>query len=58
MAEAGYPGIQGGACFALFAPAGTPPDVIDPLNKGGREAFNALDIRRAKVIRDAGIRRE
>jgi len=45
MAEAGYPGVQGGAWFALFAPAGTPPAIIDLLNKAGREAFNAPDVR-------------
>ena len=45
MAEAGYPGVQGGAWFALFAPAGTPPAVIDLLNKAGREAFNAPAVR-------------
>jgi tripartite-type tricarboxylate transporter receptor subunit TctC len=45
MAEAGYPGIQGGAWFALFAPAGTPPAVIDVLNEAGRDAFNAPDVR-------------
>jgi tripartite-type tricarboxylate transporter receptor subunit TctC len=45
MAEAGYPGVQGGAWFALFAPAGTPTAVIDLLNKAGREAFNAPDVR-------------
>jgi tripartite-type tricarboxylate transporter receptor subunit TctC len=45
MAEAGYPGVQGGAWFALFAPAGTPPAVVDLLNKAGREAFNAPDVR-------------
>ena len=45
MAEAGYPGVQGGAWFALFAPAGTPPTVIDVLNKAGRDAFNAPDVR-------------
>jgi tripartite-type tricarboxylate transporter receptor subunit TctC len=45
MAEAGYPGIEGGAWFALFAPAGTPPAVIDVLNKAGRDAFNAPDVR-------------
>jgi len=45
MAEAGYPGVQGGAWFALFAPAGTPPAVIDLLNKAGRDAFNAPDVR-------------
>jgi tripartite-type tricarboxylate transporter receptor subunit TctC len=45
MAEAGDPGVQGGAWFALFAPAGTPIAVIDLLNKAGREAFNAPDVR-------------
>jgi tripartite-type tricarboxylate transporter receptor subunit TctC len=45
MAEAGYPGVQGGAWFALFAPAGTPPAVIDLLNKAAREAFTAPDVR-------------
>jgi tripartite-type tricarboxylate transporter receptor subunit TctC len=45
MAEAGYPGVQGGAWFALFAPAGTPPNIIDLLNKAGRDAFNAPDVR-------------
>jgi tripartite-type tricarboxylate transporter receptor subunit TctC len=45
MAEAGYPGVQGGAWFALFAPAGTPTAIIDLLNKAGREAFNAPDVR-------------
>jgi tripartite-type tricarboxylate transporter receptor subunit TctC len=45
MAEAGYPGVQGGAWFALFAPAGTPPAVIDLLNKAARDAFNAPDVR-------------
>jgi tripartite-type tricarboxylate transporter receptor subunit TctC len=45
MTEAGYPGVQGGAWFALFAPAGTPPAVIDLLNKAARDAFNARDVR-------------
>jgi tripartite-type tricarboxylate transporter receptor subunit TctC len=45
MTEAGYPGVQGGAWFALFAPAGTPPAVIDLLNKAARDAFNAADVR-------------
>ena len=45
MGEADYPGIQGGAWFALFAPAGTSPAVIDILNKAGRDAFNAPDVR-------------
>jgi tripartite-type tricarboxylate transporter receptor subunit TctC len=45
MTEAGYPGVQGGAWFALFAPAGTPPAVIDLLNRAARDAFNAADVR-------------
>jgi tripartite-type tricarboxylate transporter receptor subunit TctC len=45
MAEAGYPGVQGGAWFALFAPAGTPPAIVELLNKAGRDAFNAPDVR-------------
>ena len=45
MGEAGYPSVQGGGWFALFAPAGTPPAVIDVLNKAGRDAFNAPDVR-------------
>ena len=45
MAEVGYPEIQGGAWFALFAPANTPPAIIDLLNKEGREAFTSPDVR-------------
>jgi tripartite-type tricarboxylate transporter receptor subunit TctC len=45
MAEAGYPEVQGGAWFALFAPAETPLSIIDLLNKAGREAFSAADVR-------------
>ncbi len=45
MGEVGYPEIQGGAWFALFAPANTPPAIIDLLNKEGREAFTLPEIR-------------
>jgi tripartite-type tricarboxylate transporter receptor subunit TctC len=45
MAEVGYPDIQGGAWFALFAPAKTPSAIIDLLNKEGREAFASPDVR-------------
>ena len=45
MAEVGYPEIEGGAWFALFAPANTPRAVIDFLNKEGREIFTSPDIR-------------
>ena len=39
--EAGLPELQGGAWFGLFAPAGTPPDVVAWLNRAAREAFKA-----------------
>jgi tripartite-type tricarboxylate transporter receptor subunit TctC len=45
MAEVGYPEIQGGAWFALFAPAKTAPAIIDFLNKEAREAFTSADVR-------------
>lgn len=38
MAEAGFPGIDVVNYFALMAPAGTPPAVIDKLN----QAINKL----------------
>ena len=55
MAEAGYPGVQGGAWFALFAPAGTPPAVIDLVHQAGREAFNAPDVREKLDPRGVGL---
>ena len=45
MAELGYPEIQGGAWFALFAPAKTPPAIVDFLNKEARDAFTSADVR-------------
>jgi tripartite-type tricarboxylate transporter receptor subunit TctC len=39
--EAGLPALQGGAWFGLFAPAGTPPEVVAWLNRAAREAFIA-----------------
>jgi tripartite-type tricarboxylate transporter receptor subunit TctC len=33
MAEAGVPGMEGGAWFALYAPAGTPKHIIDFINR-------------------------
>jgi tripartite-type tricarboxylate transporter receptor subunit TctC len=45
MGEVGYPEIQGGAWFALFAPANTPTAIIDLLNKEGRDTFTLPDVR-------------
>ena len=33
MAEAGYPAVQVSVWYALFAPSGTPPEVISKLNR-------------------------
>jgi tripartite-type tricarboxylate transporter receptor subunit TctC len=43
--EAGLPELQGGAWFGLFAPAGTPRDVVAWLNRAAREAFAAPAVR-------------
>jgi tripartite-type tricarboxylate transporter receptor subunit TctC len=45
MAEAGVPGVEGGLWLALFAPAGTPPAVIDHLNRQAREIFALPEVR-------------
>nr|WP_255520183.1 tripartite tricarboxylate transporter substrate binding protein [Ramlibacter aurantiacus] len=45
MAEAGYPGVQGRAWFALVAPAGTPPAVLSRLNDEANKALAAPDVR-------------
>ena len=45
MAEAGVPGVQGGLWLALFAPAHTPRQVIDYLNKQAQEIFALPEVR-------------
>jgi tripartite-type tricarboxylate transporter receptor subunit TctC len=47
IAEAGYPGVGTMAWQALFAPAGTPKEVIDTLNKAILEAMNAPAVKEA-----------
>ena len=39
MAEAGFPDVQGGAWFGVFAPAGTPPPAVNWLNAEVKKAF-------------------
>jgi tripartite-type tricarboxylate transporter receptor subunit TctC len=43
--EAGLPELQGGAWFGLFAPAGTPPDVVAWLNRAAKEEFTLPAVR-------------
>jgi tripartite-type tricarboxylate transporter receptor subunit TctC len=45
IAEAGYPGFDVIAWYALFAPRGTPPAVIDRLSKEVEKALQREDIR-------------
>ena len=41
IAEAGLPGMEAGAWFGLFAPAGTPPATIAWLNREAKKAFES-----------------
>jgi tripartite-type tricarboxylate transporter receptor subunit TctC len=43
FAEAGYPDFKGNAWFALFAPAGTPKEIVGQVNAGVNEAL-AVDL--------------
>lgn len=45
IAEAGLPGMEAGAWFGLFAPAGTPPAAIAWVNREAKKAFTASDVR-------------
>jgi tripartite-type tricarboxylate transporter receptor subunit TctC len=45
MAEAGVPNVVVAAWFALFAPAGTPPEAIAWLNQQANEVFSAPEVR-------------
>ena len=45
MAEAGYPGVVSATDYAVFAPAGTPKDIIALLNRVVAEALQAPDLR-------------
>jgi tripartite-type tricarboxylate transporter receptor subunit TctC len=44
IAEAGLPGMEAGAWFGLFAPAGTPPAAIAWLNRETKKAFESPQV--------------
>jgi len=51
MMEAGVPGYEASLWFALFAPAGTPPDIVDKLNKAALAALAKPSVKeRLKVL--------
>ena len=45
LAEAGYPGVQGMAWYAIVAPAQTRPEVVARLNEEANKALNVPEIR-------------
>jgi tripartite-type tricarboxylate transporter receptor subunit TctC len=45
MAEAGVANVVVAAWFALFAPAGTPPEAIAWLNRQANEIYSAPEVR-------------
>ena len=51
IAEAGLPGMEAGAWFGLFAPAGTPPAAVAWVNQRGRRRHLT---RRRSATRFAG----
>jgi tripartite-type tricarboxylate transporter receptor subunit TctC len=55
MAEAGYAEMQGGTWFGLFAPVGTPRQVIDWVNVEARKAFEPPDVRQRFVSQGATL---
>jgi tripartite-type tricarboxylate transporter receptor subunit TctC len=42
--EMGYPGYEAGSWFGLFAPAGTPKEIITMLNREVNKALNAQEL--------------
>jgi tripartite-type tricarboxylate transporter receptor subunit TctC len=45
LAEAGYPGVQGMAWYAIVAPAQTRPDIVAKLNEEANRALDLPEIR-------------
>lgn len=52
--EQGYPSVEFGAWFGLYAPAGTPADVLNKLNGAIVNAMRAPDVR--EKLQGAGFR--
>lgn len=53
MSEAGLKGFDTGLWFGLMAPAGTPKDVIDKLNKATNEALKSPEV--ADILKKQGM---
>ena len=52
IAEAGYPGFDASFAYALLAPAGTPDEVVQALNREVRKAMAAPDVQEKNRFAD------
>ena len=52
VAESGYPGFDASFAYALLAPAGTPDDIVQALNREVRKALASPDIQEKNRISD------
>ncbi|NBS56191.1 MAG: tripartite tricarboxylate transporter substrate binding protein [Betaproteobacteria bacterium] len=46
MIESGYPGFEAGSWYGLFAPAGTPPDIVSRLNADMVKSLRSAETRK------------
>jgi tripartite-type tricarboxylate transporter receptor subunit TctC len=53
IAESGYPGYEAMVWFGLFAPAGTPPDVVRKVNEDVARALNTPKMR--EILASQGL---
>ena len=53
LAEAGYPGLEFSQWYALFAPAGTPPEIIKRLNEANKAALQNPDVQKSMDAQSA-----
>jgi len=53
LAEAGYPGLEFSQWYALFAPAGTPPQIIKRLNDANKAALQNPEVQKSMDAQSA-----
>jgi tripartite-type tricarboxylate transporter receptor subunit TctC len=55
IAEAGTPGVEGGAWFGILAPANTPRPIVEWLNRESTKAFSDPAVRQRFISQGAGL---
>jgi tripartite-type tricarboxylate transporter receptor subunit TctC len=55
MAEAGVPGMEGGAWFALYAPAGTPGHIVDFINREANQILGEREFRERMAAQGVAV---